>query len=606
MAYDSLTTAAVTADLHRRLAGSRIDKIVAPAPLAVGLLFWTGSENQWVLFSAHPVQARVTPTAHRLAGAGAEPPPFVMLLRKYLEGARVTAIEQAGRDRVLTLRAGSSGVSLISEVMGKHSNIILVDAAGIILGSVKRVTAEISRYREVLPHRPYVVPPPPTRTGPPGAPAVPKLDPLGCLPGELCAALSSLAPDGPLWQALVDCLDGCGPQLAREIVARHAGPAAGRTLLTTEATTLEAAAALLAQVRSLYRPADGLWTPSIARRGPKTLGWAVYPLRQYDGQPDVEVAPGGSLEELFDTVYGAGEAGMEAASPLDAARQPLLDALRAQTERTRRKITSLRSGLLDPAALATLREKGQLLLTYAHEIGEGQKTFAPADSPVEIALNPHLTAVENAQAYFARYTKARDATHKVPALIEEAESEQAFLDQARLFVELATSPSDLAQVRTDLRDAGIAADVVGPPRKAPKTPKGVKPQKGAKGKSPAGQAIMRVRAADGTEILVGRSATQNELVTFSLATGSDIWLHARQIPGAHVIIKTAGKPPAPATLGQAAELAATYSQGRSATSVPVDYTPVRLVRRIKGGKPGLVHYSGETTINARPRLEQPV
>jgi predicted ribosome quality control (RQC) complex YloA/Tae2 family protein len=114
------------------------------------------------------------------------------------------------------------------------------------------------------------------------------------------------------------------------------------------------------------------------------------------------------------------------------------------------------------------------------------------------------------------------------------------------------------------------------------------------------QSIMRVHSADGSEILVGRSAAQNDRVTFSLASGSDIWLHAREIPGAHVIIRTGGKPPAPQTLRQAAELAATYSQARGATAVPVDYTFVRHVRRIKGGKPGLVHYSGETTLNVRP------
>jgi predicted ribosome quality control (RQC) complex YloA/Tae2 family protein len=114
---------------------------------------------------------------------------------------------------------------------------------------------------------------------------------------------------------------------------------------------------------------------------------------------------------------------------------------------------------------------------------------------------------------------------------------------------------------------------------------------------------MRVRGSDGMEILVGRSAAQNDLVTFALAAGDDIWLHAREIPGAHVIIKSGGRPPAPATLRQAAELAATYSQGRGATAVPVDYTQVRHVRRIKGGKRGLVHYSGETTLNVRPRAE---
>jgi predicted ribosome quality control (RQC) complex YloA/Tae2 family protein len=565
-----------------------------------------------VLFSAHPQGARVAPTDRRLAGAGAEPSPFVMLLRKHLEGQRVLAVEQSGRDRVLRLRAGAEGVTLVAEVMGKHSNVILVDGAGVIMGSIKRVSAAINRYREVLPHRPYVPPPPPLRRNPAGG-ELPKLDPLTCLAGELAAALHSQPPEQPLWQGLVECLDGCSPQLAREVVARlrQSGLLARSC---ADAVTLESSSALLAIVRALYKPAGGSpeWTPqpTIAWKGETIAGWAVYPLQQYDGQEGIEVRPCASLEEMLDRVYGAGEAGSDMAAPLDAARKPLLTGLDAHRERARRKIASLRAGLLDPAAIAALRDKGQLLLAYGHTLEPDQTLLRLEDPPLEIAVDPALTAVENAQAYFHRYAKARDAARKVPALIEDTQAELSFLEQARVFVEVARSPGDLAQIRADLRDAGVAADLAAAPRKAPKQPQWSrrKASKGAaagKGTA-AAQAVMRVRGSDGMEILVGRSAAQNDLVTFSLAAGDDIWLHAREIPGAHVIIKSGGRPPAPGTLRQAAELAATFSQGRGATAVPVDYTQVRHVRRIKGSKPGLVHYSGETTLNVRPRAEDDV
>ncbi len=612
MAYDSITTAAVATDMEQRLVGSYIDKIIGPSEQTIGLLFWTGRTNHWVLFSAHPQHARVVPTAQRLSGGGAEPSSFVMLLRKHLDGQRVNNITQSGCDRVLTFQIGSAGVTLIAEIMGKNSNIILVDGAGIILGSLKRVTAAMNRYREVMTHRTYVPPPQPSRPGPTGDP-IPKLDPRTCLAGDLAAALHGQPPNQRLWQALIDCLDGCSPQLAREIVARwqltmpaNTTPGDISPPTASTAATLEHSSALLAIVRALYQPEDDRWQPSVAWRADQIAAWAVYPLRQYEGDAAIDVRPSHSLEEMFDLVYGGDEVGDELAEPLDAQRKPLLAALDAQRERVRHKVTSLRDGLPDPATITALREKGQLLLAYGHTLTPDQSVLHVEDPPLDIAVDPSLSPVENAQAYFRRYTKTRDAAQKVPALLEAAEAERDFLDQARVFVELAHSPSDLAQVRSDLHEAGVPIGGAAPVRKPAKQPKNVKGRKQAPtGKSSkanaATQAIMRVRSADGTEILVGRSASQNDLVTFSLAGSGDVWLHAREIPGAHVIVKSGGRPPSAATLHQAAELAASYSRGRDATSVPVDYTFVRYVRRIKGAGPGLVHYSGETTLMVRPQ-----
>src|SRR5256714_591150 len=190
MAYDSATTAAVAAELRERLPGGRVDKIIQPSTFAVALLIRAGGANHWLMLSAHPQHARVALSAARLAGAFDEPSPFVMLLRKHLDGARLATVEQVGRDRVLRLafRAHATCATLIAEVMGRHSNVILVDDKDIILGSVKRITPALSRQRIVLPHHLYT--PPPAQTQLPPRASEPRLDPLTPTPDALARALA--------------------------------------------------------------------------------------------------------------------------------------------------------------------------------------------------------------------------------------------------------------------------------------------------------------------------------------------------------------------------------------------------------------------------------
>jgi predicted ribosome quality control (RQC) complex YloA/Tae2 family protein len=238
-----------------------------------------------------------------------------------------------------------------------------------------------------------------------------------------------------------------------------------------------------------------------------------------------------------------------------------------------------------------------MILAYQHGIEPGQRELAIPDLDLTIPLDPALTPLENAQRAFKLYHKGRDAAAIVPGLLEAARQDLEYLDQLAVHAALASDPAALAAVRDDLRETGAGPDQARGAKKG--RAKDKRAQLGKGGKARPGVSPLRVRAADGTEILVGRSARQNDAVTFQLAAPQDLWLHARQIPGAHVILRTGGRPPGKEALLQAATLAATHSQARTATAVPVDYTAVRQVRRIKGGKPGLVHYSGETTINVR-------
>ncbi len=605
MAYDSVTTAAVAAELHDTLLRGRVDKVIQPSAYGVALFVRAGGANHTLLLSAHPQQARVTLTAERLAKAFDEPSAYVMLLRKYLEGAAVIGVAQAGRDRVLrlTFRTQAATVTVVAEVMGKHSNIILVDEQDTILGALKRITTAISRHRVVLPHHPYIAPP--VQTQPAPHEGQPKLDPLTVTAEALAAELAGRPDDGQLATALLDTLAGMSPQLAKEVACRLAGDAnvplgAGRARI---AEALEIARGLMA---------PGAWRPSVARRDGKVLGWAAYPLLQHGVEPE----PYPSMAAVLDAVYRESGDG-ESHDALSSVRAGLRDAILAHRARFDKKAASLRAGLRPPEEIDALRRQGELALGYAHDIVPGQRELRLDDQGLIIALDPTLTPAENARVLFARYRKARDAREKVPPLLEEAEEGVQFLDGALLFVEQADSPQALKEIRDDVAAAGFALPGArGADAKQSKDQKGQKAGAGARGKGgkyhPGGKEApgkggaapaLRFTTGEGLEVLVGRSARQNEVVTFDLSSSGDLWFHARGMPGSHVVLKTRGRAPSDASVEGAAALAAYYSRGRGSTAVPVDVVPIRNVRRVKGGKPGLVRINGETTLNVRPQAE---
>lgn len=581
MPYDSVTLRAVTEDLHAHLLGGRVERVVQPAELDVALLLRAESANHWLVLSAHAQHARAQRTMRKQSGAYSEPSAFVMLLRKYLEGSRLQDAAQEGVDRVLRLafRGALGETTLIAEVMGRYSNVILVDNAMMVLGALKHVHAAENRFRVVLPHRAYLAPPRPMQ--PPPCQEQPKLDPLRAPDGELTAALASFGDAIPLWKALLEVVDGLGPMAAREAAYRATG--ASNTPLAGH-RDLECAADLLARVRALYGARRG--EPSAVWQGTKLVDWAAFPIMQYGGEPRRYE----DIVALLDEVYAA----RGQTDPLAGQRGPLVGQIDALRKGLRRKIASLEASLTGKEALEALRSQGEMVLAYQHSIEPGRRELAIPELALTIALDPDLSPVENAQRIFKRYQKARDAAAVVPALLEGARQELDYLDQLAVHAAQAGDPAALAAVRDELREAQ-------PERAGRKGTKRQDARGGQKGGKPRpGVLPLRVRATDGTEILVGRSARQNEAVTFSMAGPQDVWLHARQIPGSHVIVRSGGHAPSQETLLRAAALAAYYSQARESTSVPVDYTLVRNVRRIKGGKPGLVHYSGEATLTVRP------
>ncbi len=620
MYVDALTLSAIADELRTLLGGARVEDVIQPTPRAVALQCWTGSRSPWLYCSAHPQLARLHLTAEKPRKLATEPPPFVMLLRKYLEGCRVEAIQQPRWERLVEIgfarRAGAQQhesplpqVWLIIEVMGRLSNILLRDAEGMILGSLRQVGPEVNRYRVIAPHEPYKYPPPQQRLL--NGASVSRLDPES-LTGEalrLAAEAGGRQPgaNAKLWQVLTEQVMGLSPLLAREVVYRAIGdaeaPARPETPWERVAEQERELAALVATRQ---------WQPTLVEK-PDTgvpAAFAVYELRQYAGWPRRSFE---RVNDLLDTYYR----GAEWRDALQGAKAGVARALQTHRERGVRKAEALERDLAETRGGERLRTEGELLLAFGQQIEPGQSSFT-TENPfatngkpgmMTIALDPTLSAVENANQRFARYHKLRRAGQQIPEQIERNQVELAQLDQLATDLLLAETPAEVAQVRAEVAAAGYlhgkqerqAGGQKGGKSKAGKGGKGAKAQKGSR-QDGAG-AVLRRQSADGFVLLIGKNSRQNEEVTFREAGGNDLWLHARGVPGAHVIIKSGGREVPRRTLEEAASLAAYYSQARGNTSVPVDYTQQRYVRHMKGGGPGMVIYERERTLNVSPSEE---
>lgn len=568
MPFDTLAMAAIGDEVSSVAAGGRIQKIIQPSAHAVALAVYRGEEH-WLLLSADATYARLHLSTQRLAKAFPTPSAFVMLLRKYLEGARLVDIEQQPGERVsiLTCATREHVVRLVAEVMGKHSNIILLDREARILGAIKIVVPSQSRVRPVLPGREYTPPPAQQRDEslyPPG----PRLDPL--LEGEEVVSLISAAPqDAALRAALLGVLLGISPFLADQIAvrARHA-PTAPLSEVDTRAV-LTAAGELygLRQSRA--------WRPCTFTNARGRQDFAPYlPLDMADV---VEVR---SISAAVELCLGD----RESRDVLGNSRSALLNDVGRDFRATERRLSSLEDALRATEEAETVMQTGQLLLAYQHAVAPGASELVVPDLGLRIELDPRRTPQENAQRLFRRYRKLRDARQKLPALIAEADAERARLHDLAVFARLATSETELRSLRADLR-----GEERRPARK--------KDERRGKARGPA-----RFRK-DGYVAIVGRNARENEEVTFRLARRDDLWLHARERTGAHVVLTGGSGNVSNDVVESAAGLAAHFSEGRSDSRVDVDVTQARNVRKIPGGPPGRVTYRSFRTLRVEPGLD---
>lgn len=637
MYVDAMTLAAVADEWRKLLAGARIDTIIQPTEYTLAIQCYApafqgqGGKNLWLYASAHPQLARAHITALKPPRIASEPPAFVMLLRKYLEGTRIESIEQPRWERTLEIVSGHRRGSesdervryrLIIEIMGRMSNIVFCDEQGTILGCLKRVGADVNRYRVIAPGVPYVPPPPQHRTL--VGRSLPRLEPTSVTASQLSmsAAESSATepadkkrkkqPEKPhLWQVLSKNLLGCSPLLAREVVYR----ATENTETLVEEATQETWEELAWNVRDLTSIYDmRTWHPQLVERveannepAGAPVAFAPYILEQYANLPNMRVRESPSMNVLLDDYY----ARTEWHDALDAIRSPIRKILQVQRERCLRKADFLRAEMNVAEEAAQYRLQAELLLSHQHEVQQGvDKVALPnmyedmgdGNAPlVTIPLDPRFDAVGNANRLFNRYHKLRRAVELVPGQIEQNNLELATVNQLLTDLVLAETPAEVALVKAEVQEAGYIRGKALQDKKSRKGKNG----KRTRGKPalPGGGVPLHLQTSDGFIVLVGKNSRQNEEVTFRQATSNDVWLHARGVAGAHIIIKAAGRDVPHSTIEQVAKIAAYYSEARGNTAVPVDYTFQRHVRHMKGGGPGMVTYDREHTLYAEPAGE---
>src|SRR5438874_2727072 len=533
MHVDAITLAAVASEWRTLLTGARVDTIIQPTEYAIALQCYApgiqgedvrsghGGQNYWLYLSAHPQLARAHLTALKPRRIASEPPPFVMLLRKYLEGARIETIAQPRWERVLEITAGHRitpesnarvRYRLIIEIMGRLSNIILCDESGLILGSLKRIGADINRYRTIAPNVQYVPPPPQQRTF--AGQTMPKLEPttLNAAQLELCAGDELLVeltspekarkrpPEPPkLWQLLTRHLLGFSPLIAREAVYRTTGNA--ETLIenveTTITTLWEELARNVRELSSLYD--NHRWQPQLVERleslglaeQATPLAFAPYVLEQYAHVPGVRVRQSPSMNVLLDDYY----ARTEWRDAMESVRAPVRKVLQTQRDRSRRKAELLQQQLAASEEAARYRLEAELLLAHQNEVQQGQTSVtlhnffedetSSDQSDVTISLDPRVDAVGNANRLFNKYHKLRRALTLVPAQIEQNATELATIEQLLADLMLADTPAEVALVKAEVQSAGYmrgGGALSSKEKKLQKTPKKGKGGKPLKGK----------------------------------------------------------------------------------------------------------------------------
>ena len=564
MSYDSLALHLVAHELRAALIGTTIRHIEQANADTFSFKVGRAAETRWLTLSAHSLHAR----AHLIE----KPPPgqkqsyLADFLTTHLRRGTITEIEQLGWDRILKITVQPvsddpiqpSPKALIAEFMGKYSNIILIDTVDDrILESFKRIDETMSRHREILPGETYTLPPQQEKANPL------TLDKAAFT--ELVGGREQVS-----WRQLFNKIDGFSPTLAKEVVARAAE------------TGLWSA---YQQVIAYFDPKHA--APQLLMDGSEPVAAAPLRLHQFS---QAACQPFDTMSEALSAYYGA----ITLKERTDSERRALTQALKRQENLRQRKADGLSQDLARAEKSEDYRIQGELLLANLHAITRGQEQvelqnyYSPNLETVLIPLNPEQTPSENAQAYFKKYTKAKRGRSRILQLISDLEAEQETLRLYAYELEEADTLESLQRLRAEFVKNGY-----------------IKPPQHGKRKQEVSEGpFRRYTSTNGFQIYVGRNSQSNDLLLRQIAKPRDMWLHAKQIHGSHVIIRNPENRqdiPMP-TLLQAAQLAAYYSKAHHASNVPVDYTWARYVVKRKGNVAGYVHYTREKTLYVEPAV----
>jgi predicted ribosome quality control (RQC) complex YloA/Tae2 family protein len=576
MHFDALTLACVAHELNETLTGGRVQQALLVDADSVGLEIYADRQRRYLLLSASRTASRVHLNSQKLRRGADVHSPLLLLLRKRVRGGILTAVRQPDpAERVLRLafeHPAHGSVTLVAEPMGRNANLLLLGPDDAILAVMHPRGGQTAR--PLTPGRPYAPPPP-----------MDKLPPLDDGREDYYERLAAVTrSDGKLWRALIDHVAGVSPTQARELAWRAAGDA---NAPASAANPL----ALVQALQSLWTPVrDGGWMPGLAVEGGEIAAFAPYEIH-FRGRFEPTPTMSAALERYY--AGRSEQATADAAAPdaYAALRAAIANQLKQARRRLQRRLDSLAADEPQPGEPERLRQQAEWLLALSSQIGPDQSelTVDLGEETLRIPLDPHRPPVEQAQRLFKRAAKLERAAGFIPNRRAELEAYLAFLDQLAADLALAENQPEREAVREALARMGRRATGKRKPGK-----KG-----GRQTATPR-----RFESQAGFEILVGRNARQNEQVTFHLARAEDLWLHVRDAPGSHVVIRGRGREPDDATIQTAAQLAAYYSSLRGETAAPVAVTQRRFVRRLPGGHTGQVTIRNERTVTVPARLPE--
>lgn len=582
--FDSIVLSLILKEMA--LPGSHVNKIMQPARDVLFFSLYGPGGAHRLLISANASAPRLQYTEASRENPDV-PPNFCMLLRKYLGGARITDVRQPGGDRIAELWFSCPDEfgdehrrRLVCELMGRYSNLILVSDDGHILDSLRHVDFEMNPSRQILPGLLYRYP------DAQGRKSLEESE-----EDAIRAALENAAGERA-GSALLSRFGWLSPLTARECAAM-AGIDGDTVLDEALCEKLASAAARLRDTALSDRAAPYmLWSRGAADIKEKPVDYSFLPIAQYADARILERYD--SFSALLDAFY----AKREAAEHLMQRSGAMRKSVRGAKNRLTQKLAAQRAELAASKDREKLKKAGDAILGSVYLLEKGQKSASLPDytaepdengvfPTVQVALDARLSPQDNAQSYYKKYRRAKNAEEMLTKLITQGEGELAYLESVLDALERADSERTLAEIRAELESGGYASQ-----RLARKKP-------GAKAKK-APPVVPMEFSFRGFTIYAGRNNVQNEYVTFHLAARGDLWFHAQRVPGSHVLLVTNGRTPDAQTLEACAMIAAYHSGARGAGMTAVDYTPARNVRRQKSGKPGMVFYNDYQTILSRP------
>ncbi|UJL47883.1 NFACT family protein [Virgibacillus sp. NKC19-16] len=558
MPFDGIVTRAVTEELKEEIIPGKITKIYQPTNTELVFTIRSNGKNQTLLFSIHPTYARLHITDDTYTNPK-EPPMFCMILRKHLSGAVIEEIQQYGMERIITFSIKTRNEigdinhkTLIMELMGKHSNVMLVDKEkGHIIDSLKHVSMAQNRHRIIQPGQKYKLPP-----------MQDKVNPLNINGEQFMKRLDFNA--GKLDTQIVHELVGFSPVIAREIISR--------ANLGARNKYMEKFVEIQEKIQ------NNSYTPAIYRN--KKEDFHVLPLTSFEGEKESFT----STNKMLDAFYS----GKAERDRVKQQAKDLYRFIKNEKDKNNRKMKKHRQTIKKAKSAERYQKLGELLTAHMHLVAQGDESISvtdyydPEQNEIAIELNPTKTPSENAQSYFKTYQKLKKSKQVIEKEMIKTNKEIDYLEQLLQQIDVA-SVADIEEIRDELREEGYL-------KKQTKHKKHKN-----KPKKPVPEEYL---ATDGTVILVGKNNKQNEYVTSKLANRDDIWLHTKNIPGSHVIIRSSN--PSEDTLTEAAQIAAYFSKSQNSSSVPVDYTKIRNVKKPNGTKPGYVTYENQKTLFVTP------